>query len=766
MNVGSYFERNYTDLPPHDLVAFSINFTLIDSWDSTDSLAIQVDEKDVARLYVTKGFGASFNATLCGNVTRKDAKDAILSGKTPHTGSKMKLRVMNYMDSVSVDESFGFRDVQLIFLNSSSESPTTTSWCSMTPNFTTVGTNMTTKCNCTVISPGICESCPANCSSCIGSTSSDCLECASGYSFYGDSCKCAGYEYYKNKSCLASCPSPLTTITLDGGLKFCYPPICGTDYCESCEKTSQCGEKRTCDTSIGGFCLLSIEYILSAQLLKPITNGYKTLVKVNLKDDLRPGLDDIIEVEIDGLEEGMDYKLTIEKQDIITFWVSFEVLRSVSLSMFHVKYTYSPSRLALTASLDLPSVTFISESAIKASDTIGSSSNAGSIILLVCIVGFLLLGSFSKILSFLAINQYIYHLLYLNVQYLLPVRTYFKGLSNYKMIFFQSKSDVSASYNEDELLNLIQGWPTRFIFEEYPASLVDSSGQILAMLFGTFGLLILTIFALRFFRLHFLVSLKSSLQWGLPIRNALIYSLSLTMTCFLQLHLAIFGITVSLPSLMISIVVLIFIVTFFANCGPLISKIPRHRIIKLSYTNLYGVLWDGLSQSDKFSKYFYLIICLRGLLLAYLCVFFALYPLAQIFICIGMQCGVLVFFFHRRGIRLVFSDVLLNRLSLLSEFILLGMKLLILGYHLVTVSEAPDDKVMMNLSWSIAACGICIQLIQALFALYIQWKNWRILVKRIRGIFLKVTNRTPKKKKKIKRTPRPRSRTPHSTLGC
>ena len=766
MNVGSYFERNYTDLPPHDLVAFSINFTLIDSWDATDSLAIQIDETDVARLYVKKGSVATFNATLCGNTTRKDAKDAILSGKTPHTGSMMKLRVMNYMDSVSTDESFGFRDVQLIFLNSSSQSTIISSWCSMTPNFTQTTINATTKCNCDVISPGICASCPANCTSCIGSTSSDCLECASGYYFNGDSCKCAGYEFTKNKSCLTSCPSPLTTVILDNGLKFCYPPICGTDYCKSCEGPGQCGEKRTCDMNIGGFCMLSIEYILSAQLLKPITNGYKTLVKVNLKDDLQLGVDDELKIEIEELEEGIDYKLKVEKQDIITFWVTFEVLRPVSVNRFHVKYTYSPSRLILKTTLDLPRVTFISESAIKASDTIGSSSNAGSIIILICIVGFLLLGSFSKILSFLAINQYIYHLLYLNVQYLLPVRTYFKGLSNYKMIFFQTKSDVSTTYTEDELLNLIQGWPTRFIFEDYPASIVNSSGQILAMLFGTFGLLLITILVLKFFRLQFLISLKSSLKWGLLIRNALIYSLSLTMTCFLQIHLGIFGISVSLPSLMISIVLIVFIITFFAKCGPLISKIPHHRMVKLSYTNLYGVLWDGLSQSDKFSRYFYLMICLRGLLLAYLCVFFALYPLAQILTCIGVQCGILAFFFNRKGIRLVFSENLLNRLSLSSEVILLGIKILILAYHLVTVSKTPDDEMMMNLSWSIAACGICIQLIQAMYALYIQGKNWKILVKKIKNIYLKITNKTPKKKRKINRKPRLKSRTLNSTLGC
>jgi len=565
----------------------------------------------------------------------------------------------------------------------------------------------------------------------------------------------------------------LTTVILDDGLKFCYPPICGTDYCKSCEGSGQCGEKRTCDMTIGSFCLLSIEYILSAKLLKPITNGYKTLVKVNLKDDLQKGVDDELNVEIEGLEKGIDYKLTIEKQDIITFWVTFEILKSVSVNRFHVKYTYSPERLILTATLDLPRVTFISESAIKASETIGSSSNAGSIIILICIVGFLLLGSFSKILSFLAINQYLYHLLYLNVQYLLPVRTYLKGLSNYKMVFFQSKS---TSYSEDELLNLIQGWPTRFIFEDYPASLVNSAGQILGMLFGTLALLFCTIFALRFFKLHFLISLKSNLKWGLPIRNALIYSLSLTMTCFLQVHLGIFGITVSLPSLMISIVLIIFIVTFFAKCGPLISKIPHRQMIKLSYTNLYGVLWDGLTQSDKFSRYFYLMICLRGLLLAYLCVFFALYPLAQILICIGVQCGILAFFFCRKGVRLVFSENLLNRLSLSSEIILLGIKILILGYHLVTVSETPDDEIMMNLSWSIAACGICIQLIQAMYALYIQGKNWRILVKRVKNIYWKITNRKPEKpekvqkRRKIKRTPRLNSRirtlNSNSTIAC
>jgi len=77
--------------------------------------------------------------------------------------------------------------------------------------------------------------------------------------------------------------------------------------------------------------------------------------------------------------------------------------------------------------------------------------------------------------------------------------------------------------------------------------------------------------------------------------------------------------------------------------------------LKAFHWKLYGTLWEDLNMSQTFSHYYYWLIALRGFVLAYVCVFWDMYPYFQIITVVVYQGGIVAIFLKGfQGIRLVF----------------------------------------------------------------------------------------------------------------
>lgn len=232
---GQYFERVYQNLPPHNAVYFSLTFWAIDSWDyPTDSFQLRFDNK------VMNGWTLSYTdfvSSLCGNPNYKELPNIRIFGSFNHNALSLDMRVISQMDQATDDESFGFRDINLLFTNSS----VSDGICGRAP--ITVSPR---QCTCTEGSyanpagSSTCVSCDPACKSCFGSTASSCYQCADGYYYNGTQCvlcvsSCAtcfgpannqclicksGYFLFNNNTCLASCDLPLINTT-DGVTQFC-----------------------------------------------------------------------------------------------------------------------------------------------------------------------------------------------------------------------------------------------------------------------------------------------------------------------------------------------------------------------------------------------------------------------------------------------------------------------------------------------------------------------------------------------------------------
>ncbi len=187
-------QRSYKDLPEHKYIRFSFKFWAMDSWDSQydssqpyDHFRVQFDS-----LPVFNGFNMRQNqfggSSLCGHTGYRDFPDGRVYGWIEHSSPSVLLSFISRMSSRAADESFGMREVKLLFTNST---PTGRSYCAYTR---TIPIYFQTPCTCetgqysmTSSSSG-CTGCHEDCESCFGFGADKCFACASGRYFDGEKC--------------------------------------------------------------------------------------------------------------------------------------------------------------------------------------------------------------------------------------------------------------------------------------------------------------------------------------------------------------------------------------------------------------------------------------------------------------------------------------------------------------------------------------------------------------------------------------------------
>ena len=249
LNPSGYVKRTYQTLPTHDIIYFRLRFYVIDNWQSSDAFVIQFDSKSVSG--GTPGSQKSgFLTDYCGSSSYNDLRYYTLVGKVLHSGSSLDLKVVSSLSSAPSVASFGVREVSLQFVNKTSSD--SESVCSDISDSGYNSISMSNACSCSgaqyletvlLIIPA-CLSCNTACSSCFGSSASQCYSCKPTYSLINGACtQCStgcntcngtaanqcltcssGYWIRWDNTCITTCDSPTYAQTVIDSLQICGVP--------------------------------------------------------------------------------------------------------------------------------------------------------------------------------------------------------------------------------------------------------------------------------------------------------------------------------------------------------------------------------------------------------------------------------------------------------------------------------------------------------------------------------------------------------------
>ena len=201
--------RTYLNLPEHTLILFTIKLWALDSWERNsagtqqDHAQIEFDPNPAIDLFSLYWVDYQFLPSICGLDDRPEAKDLLIFGFVPHSGDSLSLKIISKMNANTWDESFGIREIKLLFSTSSISAPL----CAIVP----VQSYGFPNCTCSKgfyafgFPSTICKECHPNCDSCCGPSKADCYECKEGNYFDGIGCtnchslcsRCFGPNFYQ-----------------------------------------------------------------------------------------------------------------------------------------------------------------------------------------------------------------------------------------------------------------------------------------------------------------------------------------------------------------------------------------------------------------------------------------------------------------------------------------------------------------------------------------------------------------------------------------
>jgi len=231
-NSGDYFWRSYGGLPAHSYIRYTFTIFALDTWDQNGSDGTPHNDAfqvafDGLTVYGQSYAGGSWTmfTPLCGGIWN-DVPNIRVQGIVPHMGTSLNIKFISDLNEVSTNESFGFRDLILLFDQNPPPYPETASMCGYQPSITFNSNN----CECPTgqyKSASVCVTCPAACTACYGGTPRHCFSCASGYSWDGYSCTSCDNSYtdlcsFPSATTKASIKCKGTNYVLSGTTGQCY----------------------------------------------------------------------------------------------------------------------------------------------------------------------------------------------------------------------------------------------------------------------------------------------------------------------------------------------------------------------------------------------------------------------------------------------------------------------------------------------------------------------------------------------------------------
>jgi len=356
----------------------------------------------------------------------------------------------------------------------------------------------------------------------------------------------------------------------------------------------------------------------------------------------------------------------------------------------------------------------------------------------------LIVGSTAGAWSMLSFQQFIGHFAYINIKF--P-----KHLDQFLSVFLSEGWEQFVPNPFEHLINIIlKIWdsavdpkeyqlPNKFKTLETQTLFVPNSGSTF---FSCLLVLILPFFFdfLRRFRrfrnIKFLASFHSSLRWNIPIRIFLEGGIPLFFDILIQMRRLTFlnvpcGISSGLACLALLYAILMLQYIFLK-----LLHLKDEKLKDPNIENSVGTLYEGIQMKkyQSYSRYYYLIILLRGLVQAFLNTFVDHEPVAQVLVLIGfnifLACYIVQF--------IEFESKYLTWTAKIKEVIIFMAEIFILALY-------GQDKDYKNIvGWIIIVMLGFALLLDLLYAFYLQVTGLKELYGQIRDLYKKI-----KKKQKI-----------------
>ena len=371
----------------------------------------------------------------------------------------------------------------------------------------------------------------------------------------------------------------------------------------------------------------------------------------------------------------------------------------------------------------------------------------------------LALGATASLWSIVSFQQFVGYFTYINLEFPYQVSMFFSLFSSTTWDFLPNPLLSMAKSFESELLksgdSIVTDYepPQKFVDDDMTTSFLENGGGVLTTNLFFLCVLGLLILARKIPRLKNKSLLKKgieTLQWNFIARSFLESGVPLALAIFLQLYRPSFKFVFLVLCELATIVALIYFVVLFVCTTRIIFTHRSEAMKQESFKKVYGTLCEGMSLEKAGSKFYYLIIFTRGVLLMALITFVSDFPVLQVVPLIIYNIGVVLYLFKEAA----FEDFYLNIINRIKEILILIGEMFILALNFKEGSESFYNSI----GWLIIVClgsALMIELIYMVLLQLLQLKQLKYKMRRmITVIVLWIQHRRAAKRHKDRRVRR------------
>ncbi len=306
----------------------------------------------------------------------------------------------------------------------------------------------------------------------------------------------------------------------------------------------------------------------------------------------------------------------------------------------------------LSASLDVPKK-FVLDGTLKAlAAAVPTVSTGFTGVLGGSFVSTLALGATAGLWSIVSFQQFVGYFLFINVEYP-PVVELF--LSMLQVSFWDILPNPLAALTDSLSADIIAqdkmavtpyDPPSKFAKYEMNSFFIENGGAIIAVNILMLAVLgqVLLLKRVKAWRKNFvLVKLKIWIKWNLIARTFLENGIPLSLAVFLQLRITTFNHSYLILCFVGAIISLLNICAFVFFFWRVLLQRENEHLNKKMVQKMYGTLYEGVVLSKTFSKYYNVVILVRGILLMALITFFEANPIVQILPLIIFNIGLVIY---------------------------------------------------------------------------------------------------------------------------
>ena len=306
--------------------------------------------------------------------------------------------------------------------------------------------------------------------------------------------------------------------------------------------------------------------------------------------------------------------------------------------------------------------------------------------------GTLALGATASLWSIVSFQQFVGYFIYINVEYPFQVELFLSLLQISPWDYLPNPVAALTSslskdiIQEDKVSVTPYDPPKKFLKYDKNSFFVENGGSTMVLNFFLLFLLgvVLSLKSLEKFKGSWiLIKIKVLLRWNFIGRTFLENAIPLSLAVFLQLRVMILKQTYLIVCIAMALISAIYIfgMTLFFSRGLFFRE--NEHLKKKHVRKIYGTFYEGITLTGLLTKYYNVVILLRGFLVTFLVTFLEARPVLQILPLIFFNT-VLIYYMVNQ---VQFENKTLNIIIKLKEILILGGELFILSLCAEVKSE-------------------------------------------------------------------------------